>query len=205
MVFHDTSLSTEQKLKALNTFREPIPGKSGTSNIVIYAQCHHEALTTTLLPQGETLKVLNLWPIPEANGGGGLAEMFLTKGTEFQWPKPPDRPYLWGYRCQVFNYGDAPVFNIEVELQEVFREITRDPSQPDSMKSGEIKVARKWPIQIDKIDIGPGNPFTFYIYNMSETMVMVSVPDVVTLQTDGNNKTNVPLIHSEPMQFWPPS
>jgi hypothetical protein len=71
--------------------------------------------------------------------------------------------------------------------------------------SGEIKVARKWSIQIDKIDIGAGNPFTFYIYNMSDTMVIVSMPDSLTLQTAGDNTTNVRLIHSLPMQFWPPS
>jgi hypothetical protein len=111
LITQDNSLSTEQKLKALNTFKEPIPSKSGSRNIFIYVQCHAEALTTTPLPPEGTLRVLYLWAIPEENGGGGLAEIYTTKGNEITWPKPKDYPILNGYRCNVINYGVGPIFN----------------------------------------------------------------------------------------------
>jgi hypothetical protein len=208
LITRDNSLSTEQKLKALNTFREPITGgQRGSSNIRIYAQCHSEALITTPLPPEGRLNVLNLWPIPEESGGGGLAEMFMTKGNEFAWPKPKNFPYLNGCQCTVINYTDGPVFNIVMPLLEVFREIIPDPQEPNTQHAGKIRVSRHWQINIDKIDPGIGNPFKFYIYNASDTMVLVSFPDTLMLQTGADDVSqNIHLIHSNvPMQFWPQS
>jgi hypothetical protein len=162
-------------------------------------------LTTTPLAPGETLKVLQLWPLPEANGGGGLMDMFLTKGSEFAWPKPENVPFLNGYQCKITNYAEAPVFNIGVGLQEEFYEVDRGPQQPNTMHAGQLKLARKWPIAIPKIDTGVGNSFVFYIFNGSDTMAMVSLPETVTLQTADNAAQNVRLVHSgsPSMQFWP--
>jgi hypothetical protein len=209
LIIRDNSLSTEQKLKALNTFKEPIPGKSGSNenrNIMIYAQCRQEILTTTPLPADGKLKVLNLWAIPEENGGGGLAEMFMTNSAkEIVWPKPKDFPILNGGRCDVINYGTGPVFNIDMALGEEFHEITRDPQQPNTMNAGKITVSRKWNIPIDKIDPGVSNQFTFYIINESDTMVLVSLPETVTLETGADTtRQNIRLVRSTVvMQFWP--
>jgi hypothetical protein len=74
------------------------------------------------------------------------------------------------------------------------------------MHAGKITVSRKWPIRIDKIDTGASNPFTFYILNSSDTMVLVSFPEIVNVQgSSGNMRQEIPLIHSPngPMQFWP--
>lgn len=173
--------------------------------IVIHAQCQSEFLTTTPLPLGQTLKVLNLWPLPAAQGGGGLADVFMTKGNEYVWPKPKDFPFLTGYHCNVINYSGEPVFNIDMPLVEVFREINRDPNEPNNMHAGKIKVSRQWPITIDKIDPGTSNAFTFYVYNTSDTMVIVSLTDSVTLQTGADDgRQTIRLVHSNvPMQFWP--
>ena len=209
LIMPDKSLSTDQKLKALNTFREPIPGRSGTnenSNILIYAQCRREFLTTTPLPADGRLKVLHLWAIPEENGGGGLADMFITNGAkEFVWPKPKDFPVLNGYRCDLINYANGPVFNIDIALGEEFHEITHDPQQPNTMQAGKVTVSRRWNIPIDKVDPGVNNQFTFYIINQSNTMVLVSLPEAVTLETGADSaRQNIRLEHSTVvMQFWP--
>ena len=90
-------------------------------------------------------------------------------------------------------------------LFEVFREITRDPKEPNTMQAGKIAVSRQWSINIDKVDPGTSNAFSFYIYNPSDTMVTVSFPDSVTLQTGTDDvRHNIRLVHSNvPMQFWP--
>jgi len=209
LIMGDTSLSTEQKLKALNTFKEPMTGKRGSNddkNITIYAQCRREFLTTTPLPADGKLKVLNLWAIPDENGGGGLAEMFMTNGAkEIVWPKPKDFPVLDGYRCDVINYGIGPVFNIDMPLGEEFHKITRDPQQPNTMHAGKITVSRKCNVPIDKVDPGVNNQFTFYIVNESDAMVFVSLPETVTLETGADTtKQNIRLVRSTVlMQFWP--
>jgi hypothetical protein len=170
----------------------------------IDAQCQPKILTTTPLAPGETLKVLQLWPLPEANGGGGLMDMFITNGNEFVWPKPSENfPFLNGYQCKITNYADAPVFNIDLALQEEFREIIRDSEQPNTMHTGQIKLSRRWPLNILKIDTGISNSFVFYIFNVSDNRVIVSLPEAVTLQIADNTPQDVRLIHSGPMDFWP--
>jgi hypothetical protein len=97
---------------------------------LIDTQCVSTMLTTTPLALGETLKVLQLWPTPIANGGRGIGELFVTKGSEFIWPEPnPEEsfPILEGYQCKITNYMADPIFNVEIELQEEFRECIRDP------------------------------------------------------------------------------
>jgi hypothetical protein len=131
--------------------------------------------------------------------------MFMTKGNEIVWPKPKNSPVLSGYRCNVINYGVGPVFNIDLALEEEFREIIRDPKQPNTMQSGKTTITRKWPIGIDKVDPGVSNQFTFYIVNGSDDMVLVSLPETVTLETGADNlRQNIRLVRSTiVMQFWP--
>jgi len=102
--------------------------------------------------------------------------MFMTKGNEWVWPKPLNMPFLHGYRCNVTNYGDTPVFNIDMALEEVFKEIIRDPNQPNLMQAGKIELSRKWLISIEKLDTGANNPFSFYIINSSNDMVLFHCP-----------------------------
>ena len=73
------------------------------------------------------------------------------------------------------------------------------------MHAGKITVSRQWPIDIDKIDPGTSNAFSFYVYNTSDTMVIVSFPDSVTFQTGADEvRQNIRLVHSNvPMEFWP--
>ena len=42
----------------------------GKTKILIHAQCHSELLTRTPLLPGQTLKLVYLQPLPEAQGGG---------------------------------------------------------------------------------------------------------------------------------------
>jgi hypothetical protein len=150
--------------------------------------------------------VLPLWPTPIANGGRGLVEYFITKGSEFVWPKPKAEqgfPVLNGYECRITNYTEKPVFNVWFELQEVFRECIRDPKQPDTMHEGQTTLTRGWPIDIQKIDAGIGNAFIFYMFNNSDKVVIVSIPDTMRVTMPNNTVQNVRLVHSGPMLFWP--
>ncbi len=130
--------------------------------------------------------------------------MYITKGSEFVWPKPKENLLpLQGYECKITNYIESPVFNLEIALQEEFRECIRDQKQPNEMHEGQITLLREWPFNIQKIDTGIGNAFIFYIFNVSDKLVFVSIPDSVTLTLADNTVKNVRLMHSGPMEFWP--
>jgi hypothetical protein len=177
------------------------------SQNLIDAHCESKILTTTPLASGETIKVLQLWPTPIANGGGGLMEMFVTKGSEFVWPKPKPEagfPILNGYECKITNYTDGPVFNLWIELQEEFRECIRDSKSPDTMHVGQITLMLAWPINVTKIDAGIGNAFVFYVFNNSDNVAILSIPESVTVTMLDNTVQKIRLVHSAgSMQLWP--
>ena len=194
--------------KCISSILHIPPDNNSERKMFIYAQCQSKFLIEKPLQPGETLNVLQLWPTPEAVGGRGLMQMFMTKGNKFVWPTPRNGlPFLTGYQCDITNYRDGLVLNVELALEEVFREVHPVPNQPNAMQAGEITLSRKWPITIDKIDVGASNPFTFYIFNTSDTMVLISLPETVTFQIGAEDKMQTTrLVHSKaPMEFWPQS
>lgn len=174
-------------------------------NILIDAQCEAKLLTTTTLAPEETIKLLGLWPTPIANGGEGLQETSITGSEKYVWPKPAEGsfPILNGYKCKITNYTDAPIFDVWIELREVFIECIRDQTSPNQMHMGRITLRRGWRINIKKIDVGIANAFVFYTYNGSDKVVILSIPDAMTVTMPNNTVQSVRLVHSGPMQLWP--
>src|SRR5262249_31723145 len=140
---------------------------------------------TTMPPEGR-IYLLSLWPVPQENGGGGLAEYWGTG--DMKWPMSINGAPLNAYRCQLTNYGSVPVFNVELNLHMLFREALRDADQPNVTRSGQVTLSRDWPVLIRKIDTGAEKPFIFYLYNVSNNFfVQISLPQSATLEqrTDG--------------------
>jgi hypothetical protein len=161
------------------------------SKEALHADCHDEFMRETAIPSEGRIYFLALQPIPAEAGGGGFGEIFA-EGGKIKWPTPPNSVFpLHGYRCQVTNYGNVPVFNVSISLHEVFKKANEARNG-----SREITLAREWPVPIGKIDIGAVNPFTFYVYNESNQYVFVWMPETASLQRNGEIKTiEVPLIH----------
>jgi len=122
--------------------------------------------------------MLQLFPIPAENGGGGLSESFSLDGkSEMIWPKTASGFPVPAYKCQLTNYDPVTLIGVEFSLNLVFQKEIKDDTQPGSSHSGETFLSRKWPISITKIDPSVGNPFIFYIVNFTEHFVTVSLPD----------------------------
>lgn len=151
-------------------------------NILI--ECHLGVLPTTTPAEGR-IYALGLWPLPAENGGGGLEEHFpLGAQGEWKWPTSNGFP-LQAYQCQITNYGNAPVFNVELTLHLTFIQALKDDKNPSTIRSGAVTLSREWPIQITKIDAGKNDPFVFYIYNISQEFAGVSLPQAVSLERTG--------------------
>jgi hypothetical protein len=113
-------------------------------------------------------------------------------------------------RCEITNHSDAPILDVEIVLDLSFYETVPMPNQCNSISMGSLALRRPWTIRVQKIDFGPSNHFTFYIYNgTDDRVVTVFLPKTAELRRLGETKRrvmtlDVPEFGGEvPMQFWP--
>lgn len=85
------------------------------------------------------------------------------------------------YRCRLVNYGNSPIFNVDVPLHITFMEAISDGTNPGSTRSGDTTSVRKWPIAIPEIG-GTGGMFVFYISDRSSKFTFVTLPEFVTFE-----------------------
>ncbi|MFZ0495750.1 MAG: hypothetical protein WBE85_12960 [Methylocella sp.] len=136
-----------------------------------FAECHYGTMPG-VAPAGGRIFGLNVFPTPIANSGGGFIEFFALKpGQEMKWS--PSNGILQAYECKITNYGVVAIFNAEIVFKWIFQEAVADKNQ---VRSGKVTLERDWPCLIPKIDPGVANPFVFYIYNISNQFVYVSLP-----------------------------
>jgi hypothetical protein len=142
----------------------------------------------------ERIWVLNLFPTPKENGGGGLAEYFSfdEKKGERTWPKSKSGFPLMAYRCQLTNYDGSTMFGVQIGLHLIFQEALKTEN---GFTSGKVFLEREWPILITKIDPGVGNRFVFWIFNMSQYFAAVSFPQIATgKQLDSDEAKSIKII-----------
>jgi hypothetical protein len=113
----------------------------------VYLECHHSAMPTRL--PGRQIYVLNLWPVPAANGGGGLVEYFsLGDPPELKWPTGSSGIPLVVQHCDAINDGTATIFNMEMAANLQFHEVLVDKDHPNVSRGGAVTLARPWVIPV---------------------------------------------------------
>jgi len=68
-------------------------------------------------------------------------------------------------RCEVNNYTKQTLFNVSMSPHLTFRESVAVQGQEKSRQQGKVTLERDWAFTIPKIDVAPGPPFVFYIWN----------------------------------------
>jgi hypothetical protein len=141
-------------------------------------------------------------PTPIENGGGGMNVHAIAGGSDYKFSDGLRHVY----RCQVINYESVTVTDISMDLHLTFQEVIQVGDNPNNQRSGEVTLARSWPITIAKIDPGPQNPFVFYIFSATRHFVYVRFPAGATARRIGENTPMMLPVNSTstaPMSFGP--
>lgn len=175
------------------TRQQPPPTKETS----VLAECNFGTLPTK--PPDGRIYVLNLYPTPI--GGGGLAEYFGLKEAHFTWPEQENGAPLSAYRCRLTNYGNDTLFKLTFGFRLVFN---RAIATPPSIQSGEIFLDREWPVEVTKIDPGADRSFEFYIWNMSNAFVSVTIlPNATARKVSDGSQIPIRLLSRGYMMFSP--
>jgi hypothetical protein len=143
-------------------------------------------------------------------GGNGLVEFSNHPGKEWQWRIQVGILGGIAYKCDVTNYSDSPIIDVELVLDLSFYNAVPAPNQPNSISMGDLILRRPWVITIPNIDTGPSNSFSFYIYNGTDNNVdTVILPHTAELRglaeaTRQTSKLDVSQLGGNvPLQLWP--
>lgn len=119
---------------------------------------------------------------PEEWIGGGLSEYFGKVGS----------PTSFGefvkansYKCELINYGDVPIFNVDLVFRFRYLEAVK---QGNSQQGGKLIAEGDYPIQIRKVDPGRSNAFVFYLFHLGTQFINVGFPTSATFLTPASQE-----------------
>jgi hypothetical protein len=165
----------------------------------------HLADLPTKVPHEGQVHTLPLFYSPDSGGEQiTLSVRHGQPGSDLEWFRDLRFPQV--YRCEITNYGNAPLLQVVLEFRVEYREVIKD--NPSSARSGDIAYSRQWPVLLSKIDPGKGNAAVFFVYNQSRYLAVVIPPEVGSYITLGEKAqrraTLVPIGMSTAMSLWPP-
>ncbi len=117
------------------------------------------------VPNGQIYYAMSPFP----DGGGGLGEQIANDDDRLRWSKEIYFARQKGYQgipvlvYRVTNYSGKTL--VDVEMAPVVTYFESVVGDPNGLLA--VKVAKPWPITIQKIDPGPANAFVFYVLNDS--------------------------------------
>jgi hypothetical protein len=96
----------------------------------------------------------------------------------------PEGGMISGYKCELFNYGSDPIFNVRFAFTVIaFDGTNRLSSENKILLSGQLEG------QIAKIDVGKSGSFVFYLRNIWPNIVKFIPPTEVHFDQDGEMVT----------------
>jgi hypothetical protein len=156
----------------------------------LYLNCRTATIPTASLPNA----VLTILEITTASGDGMISE-HTTPAGHHKLPWPPNTIV---FRCELTNYGEKTVFDVELPLRLTVREAVRDIKEPGRISEGVTKPSKDYIFKVAKIDSGADRSIVFYVSNRSPNFVLVIPNETATLQQLGAiGRKTVPVMYSQ--------
>ena len=126
-----------------------------------------------------------------------IGEHVIPAGRQkLQWP--PDYLNAIVFRCELTNYGEKTVFDVELPLRLTVREAVRDTKEPGRISEGITKPSKDYIFKVAKIDSGTDRSTVFYVSNRSPNFALVIPNETATLQQLGTiGRKTVPVMYSK--------
>jgi len=174
---------------------EEVPATTPTPQINLSLQCRWKQMPKVMPREGRIVVLSSHSVSPEQLGGADLAEYFGSDGSPTPWA---GENFIFGHRCELFNYSDAPVFNVETTFQMDVLSVIKNES--GSLSSGDPIKAVEWHLNVPKVDAGAATPFVFYILNNWKYFLRFNLPSEAKL-LDQSEKTRVVSIGTAPSTY----
>ncbi len=146
-------------------------------DIPLLIECRFGPLPTTVPPEGILHMFVPFRMGPDAKSIG-FAERAGQPGEKWEWPKAWTSLPLNSYRCTVTNYGNEPIFSVNLPIRVSYKELIKDPANPGGGKTGNVTSFDDSIVSIPKID--PKMSFVFYTYNQDSDFFEVALAQAPT-------------------------
>jgi hypothetical protein len=196
-----SAVATNEAIRWINNrekIAEPPPAQTTAGpqqdvDFSLYFNCRTAIIPTDSLSNN----VLTILEITTAFGDAMIAEHTIPAGRQYiQWP--PDYFNAIVFRCELTNYGEKTVFDVELPLRLSVREVVRDTKEPGRISEGITTPSRDYIFKVAKIDSGSDRSTVFYVANRSPNFALVIPNETATLQQLGTaSRKTVPVMYSK--------
>jgi hypothetical protein len=142
-----------------------IDGGVAAEETKLYLQCDWAVMPKVMPPSGEIF-VFEPHSTNLSQGlmyGTGLGKQFAPAGSPISWTLKDNEAPAFGNKYQLFDYGDGPVFDVNLVFHISTRKVV--PNKSGGKSSGDKIESGEWIVPIPKVDQGANNPFVFYFFN----------------------------------------
>ena len=156
-------------------------------------------------PQEGQIASMRLFYRPDSSVGEPIG--FIVKhcrpGAYVEWFRDLKFPQI--YRCEITNYGEAPLLQVLLKFKIEYQE-TVPTKSGRAVSAGEAIHSGEWPVLLPKIDPGKINSAVFYVYNESDYFAQVTPPKLASHIDFNKKQQRASLLHIgmvAGMSFWP--
>lgn len=147
------------------------------ADVSFLVECFQSPLPTTI-PEGGFVSVLPMRF--DDKGSVGFGSQAGQVGDKMNWPEEWLKKWVGTtVRCQITNYANAPIFNINLPMTFTFKRI-RSGNNPANFVADETINTVEVSLPITKLYPGKDSPFSFYIYNQGHDVVTIEFRDAPT-------------------------
>jgi hypothetical protein len=171
------------------------PARSPSERVAIYVEC--ESVFSPLFPASGKIYALPAGGFPNITRiPGGIATLTGSPGT-----KIAGNMISFANKCDVYNYSNSPLINVELGFPMRFREAVKN-ADGNGQTTGRTLLEGVWKAILPKIEPGVGNPFTLYLFHIGPQFIEMYIPEIANYHILGDSSERTVAI-DKPQGYGP--